>query len=136
MLVCNTSREGRVHHPTQRENRVELPQKPGSDVKTLEGIVFLNVALGNKRHDAIAFDHPPVATHTDLLLPAVAKEVRPDVEGRPDGERGRELHGHCWGDGEKTARLPGADPLNAILVDVARRHVGVTLQVEEAFEVE
>jgi hypothetical protein len=128
--------KGGAHDPTQGEDRIDGPQKSRGDIETSEPELFLDTPLRDERNDAIATYHTPLAAHRHVLIPAVPKEIGPDIECCPNGEGRRKLHSHCRRDGEQAPLLSRANPLYTVDVYKARGDVGGALQVIEALKVE
>src|SRR5207253_966184 len=98
--------KGSAHHASQGEDRSNIPQQPNSSIKALETKILGDAPVGDKWYDARATGDEALATHGAVLLPAVAKQIRPDIEGDTNGESGRYLHCHGWGNGKQAPVLP------------------------------
>src|SRR5712691_3874642 len=111
--------KGGTHDPTQGEDSIDVPQKPGSHIETPEPEPFLYAPFRDEWDDAIATYHTPFTAHRDVLIPAVPKEIGPDVECCPNGEGRGKLHSHRRREGEQAPPLSRVDPLYTVDVHKA-----------------
>src|SRR5712691_10630036 len=132
MLPREPGPKGGAYHATQGEDRRNIPQQPHRNIKTLESKLLVDTPVGDKRYDARATGDEALATHGDVLRPAVAEQIGPDIEGDTSRESGRDLHCHSRGNGKQAALLPRPHLLQAVNGRKGGGHVGGALEIEEA----